>query len=1103
VVQPVLFAVMVSLARVWRSYGVVPAAVVGHSQGEIAAAHVAGALSLGDAARVVCVRSRLIAAELAGRGGMASLPLPLDAVERLIAPYGGDLVVAAVNGPESVVVSGAAVDALVEAEPRARRIDVDYASHSPAVQGLRDALLAELAAVRPVVGTIPLYSSVTGAPVDGSGLDAAYWFTNLRERVDFTGAVSALLADGFRVFAEVSPHPVLTTAVEQIAGEVEVAVTGTLRRRSGGPAQVLRALAGVHTAGVAVDWTPAFPRGVRAVDLPTYPFAHERFWLDGRTTRGDVTGVGLSTVDHGLLGAAVEVAADGGTVLTGALSHSSHPWLADHTVMGTVLLPGAAFVELVVRAGDEVGRPVVEELTIHAPLVVSEDAMVDVQVAVTADGRVQVHSRTAGADWTHHADAVLTGGRVATPPWRTWPPERAETVDVKELYDVLALDGLDYGPAFRGVRAMWRSEDALHAEVTLPDEVSATGFVLHPALFDAALQVVAFGAREPGRTSLPFSWEGVAVHAAAARSLRVRAAVSASGDISLVATDPAGAPVVTVDRLRSRPVRADQLGPEVDGLLLRLAWSPFDGDPVEPAGPVVLHECEDGDPVAVAGRALEAVQRWLREVSEGRLVVVTRGAVSTGPGDEVTAPAQAAVWGLLRSAQAEHPGRLVVVDVDSADALPGALACGLPQLAVRDGVVLVPRLVPSAVDGEFPVLPEGSSVLVTGGTSGLGALVARHLAAEHGVAHLVLASRSGPDADGVAELVADLAAMGATADVVACDVGDREQVRVLLAGIEEFPLAGVVHAAAVLDDGVVTSLTADRLRAVAAPKVDGARHLHELTANLALFVLFSSAAGTLGSPGQANYAAANAYLDALAVQRRAAGLPAHSLAWGLWAKATTLTAPVAERPGGAVGALTTAEGLALFDRALAGAEPVTVPIRLAPTSRTARPAAAHPVAEPDFAARVGALSAGERKRELLKLVREHAAALLGFAGRDRVDPKRPFLKSGFDSLTAVELRNRLALVTGLRLPPTAVFDYPTPDALATKLAADLASDTGAEQAVLAALDQLESVLASPSTDDALRAVVTDRLARLRPAPALADAGADELFALIHDELGMK
>ncbi|MBP2472364.1 polyketide synthase 12 [Crossiella equi] len=1104
VVQPALFAVLVSLAQVWRAHGVAPGAVVGHSQGEIAAAHVAGALSLEDAARVVCLRSRLIAQRLAGLGGMASVPLPLAEAQRLAEPHG--LSVAAVNGPASIVLAGPAegIAALVAADERVRRIDVDYASHSAYVEEIREELLEVLAPIRPRTGTVPLYSAVTGKPVDGTGLDARYWFTNLRQRVDFAGAVAALSADGFDVFAELSPHPVLTTAVEhtvtESAPDSPVATTGTLRRDAGGTTQLLQSLAVLHAAGCPVDLSRAWPEGTPLVPLPTYAFAHERYWLEGRRTSGDPASVGLTATGHPLLGAATHLPSAGRTVLSGSLSPATLPWLADHEVHGSVLLPGAAFVELAVRAGDEVDRPVLAELTVHAPLVLPGGGAVAVQVAVDGEGHAQIHSRTGEGSWTHHADAVLTAEPVPAAEL-TWPPA-GEAVDTGAFYDTLAADGLRYGPAFQGVRAVWRSGNELYAEVALPEQVTEGGYVLHPALLDAALQVVAFGAGERGRAVLPFAWTGVTAHAQGARALRVRITVRDNGDLALTATDPGGRPVLTVGALRSRPVNPGQLGGTAD-LLSTVDWQPVAAGTGEPV-PHTVHEARTGTPLEVATDVLAAVQDWLAvDRGEALLVVLTRGAV-----EPVTDPAQAAAWGLVRAAQAEHPGRLLLVDADGPglDWLPRAVATGEPQLAVRAGAFLAPRLVPAESTGGFPAVPEGGAVVVTGGTGGLGALVARHLATEHGVRHLVLLSRTGQ----APELAGELTALGVRVDVRACDVSDREQLRAALAGV---PVAGVVHAAAALDDGVVTALNPDRLATAFAAKANGARHLDELTRehDLAFFALFSSAAGVLGSPGQAGYAAANTYLDALAAHRRARGLPAHSLAWGLWAQGTGLTAPVlgtrAEAP---VRPLSTAEGLALFDRVLSGGPALTVPARrTAPARRAARPTAGAVATDTGFATRVAGLAPAERKRELLRLVRDHAAALLGFGGRDEVDPRRTFLKSGFDSLTSVELRNRLSASTGLRLPPTAVFDFPTPDALAAKLAEDLApaEDTAPEHELLAALDRVEAALRGEHTDEALRAALTERLTGLaRPGgedtAALHTADADELFAFIHDELGM-
>ncbi|MER6596517.1 acyltransferase domain-containing protein, partial [Micromonospora purpureochromogenes] len=384
VVQPVLWSVMVSLAQLWRSHGVEPAAVVGHSQGEIAAACVAGALTLDDGARVVALRSQVIAAELAGLGGMMSVSLPADAARERLAGWAGRLSLAAVNGPGSVVVCGE-VDALTAfqaelaaEEIRTRMIPVDYASHSVFVEGIRDRLAELLAPVRPRTAEVPFYSAVTGALLDTTALDGGYWYTNLRQTVLFADATRAMLADGLTVFVEPSAHPTLKVGIEETVTDagVPAVVIGTLRRDDGGPDRLAASLAEAYVHGVAVDWLPLFEgRPGRRVELPTYPFQRRRHWLDAAATgTGDVTGAGQRPADHLLLSAVVATPADDGVVLTGRISTGTHPWLADHAVAGTVLVPGTGLVELALRAGDEVGCPTVSELTIGAPLALAARA---------------------------------------------------------------------------------------------------------------------------------------------------------------------------------------------------------------------------------------------------------------------------------------------------------------------------------------------------------------------------------------------------------------------------------------------------------------------------------------------------------------------------------------------------------------------------------------------------------------------------------------------------------------------------------------------------------------------------------------------------------
>ncbi|GHJ16092.1 hypothetical protein TPA0908_40870 [Micromonospora sp. AKA38] len=1115
VVQPVSWAVMVSLAQLWRSVGVVPAAVVGHSQGEIAAACVAGGLSLADGARVVVLRSRAIAA-LSGSGGMVSVPAPLDEVRELIGGWGGDLSVAAVNGPAQVVISGttAACEEFVRAHAGlgVRRIAVDYASHSPQVEAIQDRLRTDLADLQPSSGQVPFYSTLEAGRVDTAGLDGEYWYRNLRHPVRFAEVIGTLTEAGYRTFVEVSSHPVLAMAVEQ-AGEGLV-VAGTLRRDDGGRERWLRSMAALHVAGVAVDWTPALGAGAtHTVALPTYPFQHQRFWPETVAAGvGDVRVLGLGSVGHPLLRAAVSLADGDGVVLTGRLSLSAQPWLADHAVLGSVLLAGTAYVELVMYAGDQVGCASVEELTLQTPLVLPEQGGVQVQVWVGdpgQDGRrpVNVYSRPEGAEgsWTRHATGVLSpeAGRVPSGLGQ-WPPAGARPVAVDGVYERLADGGYVYGPVFQGLRAVWRSERDVYAEVTLPEQAAADGFGLHPAVLDAALHPIGLTGlvNDDGGAVLPFAWSGVRLHATGATTLRVRLAPVDDGAVAVAVFDTAGQPVLTADSLVLRPVTTDQLAvgmPDAAQSLFAVEWVPlpdaeldttaaatelvwgWHGQVAGELPPVVVAELptpDDAVGVVEATHAASAlvlgwVQEWLADAAtEGsRLVVVTRGATD---GSDLAA---AAVWGLVRSAQSEHPNRFILLDLDDdthydsdqgsdlGRLLTAVLDSGESEIAVRAGGLYVRRLVRagtgrlslSGSDGLSAGLDAGGTVVVTGGTGVLGGLVARHLVAAHGVGHLLLLSRQGLAAAGAAELVGELTGLGARVRVVACDVADRDALAGVLAGVPaEHPVVGVVHTAGVLDDGVVEALTPRRLETVLRAKADAAWWLHELTrdADLGLFVVYSSAAATLGSPGQGNYAAANAVLDALALRRQAAGLVGQSLAWGLWAQQSAMTGHLDEvdlsrmRRSSGVLAMSSEEGLALFDAAVRTHRPQLVPMRVdlavlrragagglpplwqALAGGSTRRAASTADTRVDLAARLAAMGVEGRQRAVLELVRAQAAVVLGHAGPAAVDPGSAFRELGFDSLTAVELRNRLAAATGLSLPATLVFDYPTPVVLA-------------------------------------------------------------------------
>ena len=1497
VVQPALWAVMIGLAALWRAAGVEPAGVIGHSQGEIAAAVVAGALSVEDGARVVALRAQAIAEVLSGKGGMVSVAAGVDDVTHLIEPWTGRLGVAAVNGPLSTVVSGDpdALADLLAAEPdRARRVPVDYASHSVQVEAIRERLMADLAPIAPRRGELPFFSSVTGELLDPETLDAGYWYENLRRTVRFDQAVSTAREHGRSTFIEVSPHPVLTVSVEEALNGDGV-VLGTLRRDDGGRRRWLTALAAAWVRGVPVRWRAFLPE-TAPVPLPTYAFDRERYWPRPRNE------VALDRVDHPLVDAVVPVAGEG-VLWLGTLSLVTHPWLADHTVSGAALLPGTAFADLAVRAGDQLGCGRVVELTLETPLAIPAGAAVTVQVRVDGDRRFTVHSRLAAdpaAGWTRHATGALDEDQSAPIALADWPPA-ADAVDLTGCYDAFEAAGYGYGPAFQGLRAVWRTEDVVWAEVALPEDAhpDAARFGLHPALLDAALQAAGIGGLLSGQV-LPFSWSGVSLHAEGATSLRARITLCGEDTVEVVVADGLGDPVATIESLTFRPAREtgtldalfqvgwvslteegpapqrlavvgdDQAGmaEELATRLTDVTWYPdlaglaaaTDGGTALPD--VVLWQCEQDEPLGAAVAALAVLQGWLADerFAASRLVVLTRGAVGVHPGEHVPALAAAAVHGLLRSAQSENPDRFQLVDFDahpdSWAVLPAALgAASEPQLAVRAGEIVVPRLVKAAapafvmpetpwrldvrggttldhlapvdapaaaeplgprqvrvgiraagvnfrdvamtlglvpdqegmgtegagvvlelgseitdlalgdrvfglfdgafgplavteraalapmrpqwtfadaasvptvfltayyglvdlgdvqpgqtvlvhaaaggvgmaavqlarhlgaevfataspakhallrdlgldddhiassrstdfaqafraatdgrgvdvvlnsLTGEFvdasldllapggrliemgktdlrdpaelaesfpdtayrafdlaeagavrmaemlatvlglldsgalrilpvtswdvrdaaaafrqmargrhvgknvltvprPLDPDGT-VLVTGGTGMLGTLLARHLVTQHGVRHLVLTSRSGPAAPGASELIAELAEQGATATVVGCDAADATQVAALLAALPaEHPLTGVVHAAGVLDDGVLHTLTPERLDTVFRPKITAATVLHELTRDLdlAAFVLFSSASATLGSPGQANYAAANAYLDALAQHRRAEGLPAVSLGWGLWEQASAMTGHLSDHDRARAGSRISAEqGLALFDAALGSprshlvpmpldlaalsrAEPVPALLRglVRPTVRRAAAAAAP--GDVSLADRLARLPEPEQFRVVLDRVRAQAAAVLGHRGPELIGAGKAFRDLGFDSLTAVELRNRLAAVTGVRLPATLVFDHPTPNELTARLLADLRPAT-AQDPLDGLSAELEALLAAGVDRAALAARLQRFTARLSGdgtgtgtgpgvAVQLEAASAEDVFDYIDRELGV-
>ncbi|WP_026126227.1 type I polyketide synthase, partial [Nocardiopsis gilva] len=1248
--QAALFAVEVALYRLVESWGIRPDFLAGHSIGEVAAAHVAGVLSLEDAATLVAARGRLMQALPEG-GAMVAVQASEDEVVPLLADYADRLGIAAINGPTAVVISGdddAALEVaakLKEQGRKTKRLNTSHAFHSARMEPM----LAEFGEVAQVLDyqapLIPIVSNVTGQLATTEELcSPEYWVRHVRAAVRFSDAIRLLEDEGVTTFLELGPDAVLsamgqecvtgadakvnervkasipngrrpegigggTSEEPERARDTDTTFTALMRRDRDEEREVVAALAQAHVRGARVDWEAFYAgRGARRVELPTYPFQRRRFWLTLPVSTADASGFGQVPAEHPLLGAVVQRADGDGLVLTGRLSLRTHPWLADHMISGVALLPGTAFVELAVRAGDQAGCNLVEELTLESPLVLPEQGGVALQIVVgeadrTGRRAVEFYSRQHDAPdeaWTRHASGLLASGAPAAsadafgmtvPSSRSgssldsaadadrpssrgidgstrsvtfasvWPPAGAAPVDISTLYDDLAAQGYGYGPAFHGLRSVWRRPDGeVFAEVVLPEEIrsDAGAFALHPALLDAVLHATDYTAEEPDRdeTRLPFAWNGVTLYSTGASSLRVRITATGEESVALQIADAAGAPVAAIDAFVLRTVSEEQLRAAQGGgaSLYRVRWDVVAGGTPQPeavAGWAVIGgtapsarsgssldstaeadrpstngiggsarsvtfasqrfgaavstyadlaalgaaidagtpvpetvlvpfdpEPQDGDiPAAVRGglqRLLDLVQGWLADerFAASKLVAVTSGAVEAEPGGTPTDLGNAPLWGLLRSAQAENPDRFVLVDLDETETsvrrLPEALATGEGELALRDGEIRAPRLTrfPAAAEASAAWNAEGT-VLITGGTGGLGGTVAKHLVTEHGVRHLLLTSRRGADAPGAAELKQELAGLGAEVTIAACDVADRDALAALLDGIPaEHPLTGVVHTAGVLADGLAAAMTPDQVDAVLRPKADAAWHLHELTRDrdLSAFVLFSSTAGFLDGAGQGNYAAANVFMDSLAAQRVRDGLPATSLAWGLW----TGTGGMGENLDDAalqrikrlgLDVLSPEENLASLDAALGTGEAALVPVRVdqrALSSRSdgvpailrglvrapARPTAASsgPVSvEESLARQLAEMPESERARVLLDMVRAQVADVLGHDGSEAIGPRRAFSDIGFDSLAAVELRNRLNAATGLRLSATLTFDYPTPHALAEHIESKLIS----------------------------------------------------------------
>lgn len=1053
VAQPILVAVQLGLTRVWRSLGIQPTAVVGHSVGEISAAVVAGLMDAETGLRLATRRGRLMS-PARGLGRMLAVGLSREEAQREADRHG--LALAAVNGPRTAVLSGEAPrlgrvrEDLVRQGVLARWVEVDYAFHSEQMAPAAAALAAAVEGTAvPFAPSVPFYSSVLGGVLSGTAVDAAYWERNARETVDLAGAVTRLIADGVEALVEVGPSAALLAPLRRLAAGAPVAppaVLATLDRDHHDRRSLLDAVGRLYVLGCPVRWRHLDPDGGPVAAPPPHPWERQRYWLERRAPQPVHPNGAIG--DHPLLGARLGLALDDGRrVWQAAVDPATTPWLADHRVDGTVVLPATASVEIarVAALAAGLGAAVeVEGLALQRAVAFPVDGPVLLQTTLVPDDRgghaLSVHSRRAGAAddaWALHATARVTALGDTTPTLPDLDGVRlrcAVPLAPSRFYELLSAQGLEYGPAFQSLREIWQGEGEAFGGVTAGTSAPAASAGVR--LLDAALQLVGGAggleaAPSAGTAAVPVAlrtvrlWSAPGAATAAHARLQQADATRMVADVALLggdgrlcaevlglelrrqparpASDPqedgplwwyepgwrerplatavppaapgrwlvladrAGTGGALVARLRHLGVPAvsctpagsygrpsadeAQLDPAVPAHYRRLL-DELDADPGPPLTGVVhlwgLDEPETSEDAALdPGRATAALLWLVQAVSFAargvlpRLLVVTRGAQAPDPGGAgVTRPGSTTVWGLLKTLPIENPllsFRCVDLDPEDDDPATVLLAeLGVPEsdaeVGYRRGRRYVRRLYAAAPPRRSPqpIARSDATYVVTGGTGGLGLMVAGRLVAR-GARHVALLARR-PESAVAAEVLQEWRDAGAEVRVLPADVRDRDALAGALQELRSSgpAIRGVVHAAGVLADRALLDLTAEDLRSVLEPKVLGGQHLHELTRDdpLDWFALFSSAAGVLGSPGQANYAAANAYLDGLAAHRRQLGLPGVSIDWGPWASAG-MAARLAEtgeerQLRTAASAIVTADGLDAFERLLGGGGPQTV-----------------------------------------------------------------------------------------------------------------------------------------------------------------------------------